>query len=241
MEVSLMAMDSNAILSVTAPVEESAQAASQPVQLSRQQIMQATAQCLRDSGYDKTTIRAIAKSLDCAVGSIYRYFKDKRELLFEVAQAAMAPAVHRLDDGGSLVDSAWLYFDSASSDPALYRLMFWLAAMGDGNGPSGEPLRLPPRADLANPGSPLAIDSQPSLGTRMPRVIRDLISHWTRLVGNHDLACQCWFMLHGCITLGLDPAHTIGQIERAFAKANGADVAEENDGNGQDRDDVTLL
>lgn len=236
-----MAMDSNAILSVSAPVGEPASTtpvASPPVQLSRQQIMQATAQCLRDSGYDKTTIRAIAKSLNCAVGSIYRYFKDKRELLFEVAQAAMAPAVRRLDDGGSLVDSAWLYFDSASSDPALYRLMFWLAAMGDGNGPTGEPLRLPPRADLTNP---VDIESQPSLGTRMPRVIRDLISHWTRLLGNHDLACQCWFMLHGCITLGLDPAHTVGQIERAFAKANGAEVPEESDENGQERDDVTLL
>ncbi len=231
-----MAMDGNTNSFVAESVGESSTATAPAVQLSRQQIMQATAQCLRDHGYDKTTIRAIAKSLDCAVGSIYRYFKDKRELLFEVAQAAMAPAVQRLDDGGTLVDSAWLYFESASSDPALYRLMFWLAAMGDGNGPTGEPLRLPPRADLAGP---LDVESQPSLGTRMPRVIRDLISHWTRLLGNHDLACQCWFMLHGAITLGLDPAHTIGQIERAYTKANSEEDTDTLGDNG--RDDVTLL
>jgi len=156
-----MAMDGKSSLTVAAVVGEIGSHPEQSpvatVQLSRQHIMNATAQCLCDKGYDGTTIRQIAKSLDCAVGSIYRYFKDKRELLFEVAQAAMEPAVIRLDDGGSLVDSAWLYFESASSDPALYRLMFWLAAMGDGTQPVGEPLRLPPRTELAAVSNPLEI------------------------------------------------------------------------------------
>ena len=52
-----------------------------PAVLSRGQILDATETCLAELGYDGTTIRAIAKRLDCAVGTIYRYFRDKRSLL----------------------------------------------------------------------------------------------------------------------------------------------------------------
>ena len=52
-----------------------------PTHLSRDQILDATGRCLASRGYDATTIRTIAGVLDCAVGSIYRYFRDKRELL----------------------------------------------------------------------------------------------------------------------------------------------------------------
>jgi len=97
--------------------------------LSREQIMHVTARLLREAGYDKTTIRGIAKRLDCAVGSIYRYFADKRELLFAVAESALEPASALVEAGGSVEQSAREYHRLAGRDPALYRLMFWLASV----------------------------------------------------------------------------------------------------------------
>lgn len=93
--------------------------------LSREQILLATARCLRESGYDATTIRRIAADLDCAVGSIYRYYKDKHELLSAVTQRALEP-VAALSESAPVEDSARAYHAAAMSEPETYRLMFWL-------------------------------------------------------------------------------------------------------------------
>jgi len=95
--------------------------------LSRDQILDAAAACLADGGYESLTIRNLARRLDCAVGSIYRYFADKHELLTECGVRLMQPVVDELESPrpgySASVDR---YFAAAESDPQLYQLMFWL-------------------------------------------------------------------------------------------------------------------
>ena len=157
------------VMDDTAPLNSSA--------LSRQQILDATARCLREDGYDACTIRRIASRLDCAVGSIYRYYRHKRDLLFTVAQAALEPAAALVEAGGSVEVSARLYHDLVSAEPGLYRLMFWLAAVGDG---------------------PAGVASAQA----MPRVVRRVINGWSQRLGDGELATRCWLIVHGCVTLG---------------------------------------
>lgn len=109
-----------------------------PIQLSREQILRATSGCLHELGYDATTIRQIAGRLDCAVGSIYRYFKDKRELLSAVTQQTLEPVAAMVESGQSVEATAQLYHRIAGHAPETYRLMFWLACE------SGAATRLPP-------------------------------------------------------------------------------------------------
>ncbi len=106
-------------------------------QLSRAQILHATAICLAEDGYDGTTIRRIAKQLNCAVGSIYRYFEDKRSLLDAVTQARFEPVAQVAEV--SAERSAALYAHAAADEPEQYRLMFWLASVGKRDSVPGLP------------------------------------------------------------------------------------------------------
>jgi len=107
------------------------------VNLSRTQILHATAICLAECGYDGTTIRRIARQLNCAVGSIYRYFKDKRSLLDAVTQARFEPVAQVAEV--SAERSAALYAHAAADEPQQYRLMFWLVSVGDHHDAPGVP------------------------------------------------------------------------------------------------------
>lgn len=145
-----------------------------PVQLSRAQILHATAICLADVGYDGTTIRRIAKQLNCAVGSIYRYFDDKRSLLDAVTQARFEPVAQVAEV--SAERSAALYAHAAADEPQQYRLMFWLASVGK------------PGGVLVTPG--------------VPAVVAKIIDAWTEKMGDRRKAERFWSHLHGRIMLG---------------------------------------
>ncbi|HAI13043.1 MAG TPA: hypothetical protein DCM28_15155 [Phycisphaerales bacterium] len=122
---------SEAVSSHVAPVSEPSAAQHRPphtpAQLSRTQILEATFFCLREEGYEATTIRRIAKRLDCAIGSIYRYFRDKRDLLSAVTQELLQPVVVGLENGSPIDRSIGMYCRLATGDAEAYRLMFWLA------------------------------------------------------------------------------------------------------------------
>lgn len=151
--------------------------------LSREQILHATDVCLREHGYDKTTIRRIAASLDCAVGSIYRYFDDKRDLLTEVTQGRFRPLAQRLDDGAVRDVETVLsdYAAIATAEPESYRLMFWLASVGAES-----------RDMRARPA--------------VPAVVLEIIDGIARLNGDPAAARTLWATLHGLIMLGHDRA-----------------------------------
>ncbi len=141
------------------------------VQLSRAQILHATAICLGELGYDGTTIRRIAKQLNCAVGSIYRYFDDKRSLLDAVTQARFEPVAQVAEV--SAERSAALYAHAAADEPQQYRLMFWLASVGQPDGVPG-----------------------------VPAVVKRIIDTWAVQMGDRRKAERFWSHLHGRIMLG---------------------------------------
>lgn len=50
----------------------------------REKILQAALACFEELGYDETTTAAIARRARIAVGTLYGYFADKRDILLEV-------------------------------------------------------------------------------------------------------------------------------------------------------------
>ena len=165
------------------------------ISLSRPLILEATANCLSQEGYDGTTIRKIATMLDCAVGSIYRYFDDKRELLAAVTQQRFELATAVLESGGSIGQCVESYIDAALAAPEAYRLMFWLSSVGH----------------MEAASAPL------------PAVVQQIIDGWTRRGVGGGLAQRTWAMLHGLIMLGRprtelqDAARRIVAAERTIA------------------------
>lgn len=145
-----------------------------PRQLDRRQILDATEACLREVGYDKTTIRKIADRLDCAVGSIYRYFKDKRDLLTGVTQRRFESVGEHAELGTPIDRAASLYYRLALEQPELYQLMFWLTSVGQ---PAGRSLQ--------------------------PKVVGRIIEGWTNQLGSEAKARQLWASLHAGLALGL--------------------------------------
>ncbi len=144
-----------------------------PTHLSREQILDATAACLHDLGYDGTTIRRIAKQLDCAVGSIYRYFDDKRALLAAVVQRRFDPVLQRIERGAPVDAVANFYAQIAVEQPELYRLMFWLSCLG--------------HTTQAN---------------TLPLVIQKVIDGWAKQLDDRPAAEAYWNQLHGEIMQG---------------------------------------
>ncbi len=99
--------------------------------LDHRQILNATSACFAESGYDGTTIRAIAQRIDCSVGSIYRYFSDKRELLLACAGELFKGLIEQLEDGRIGFDASRVAYERiAGQHGQMYRLMFWLWGEG---------------------------------------------------------------------------------------------------------------
>ena len=95
--------------------------------LTRDQILDAAVACLDEGGYDGLTIRNLATRLGCAVGTMYRYFDDKHELLVQCGNRLMQPVLEALDENpADFHQSVDRYINAAESDPELYQIMFWL-------------------------------------------------------------------------------------------------------------------
>ncbi len=141
--------------------------------LDRVQILDATEACLNEMGYDGATIRQIAKRLRCAVGSIYRFFPDKRSLLASVTQRRFEPVLSRIDLGEPVADSVALYQSIAQAEPEQYRLMFWLSSIG--------------RTDA---------------GPAVPGIVVRIVEGWSKQLGDPAKAQRVWAMLHGGLMLG---------------------------------------
>ncbi len=163
-------------------------AVNQP-QLDQRQILDATAECLREHGYDGTTIRRIAGRLGCAVGSIYRYCDDKRTLLSSVTQRRFEPVAQAIEDHRPLGQSVRLYADIAAEASEQYRLMFWLASAADADDPS--PRQIPP-------------------------IVTRIIEGWSRQIGDPRAAQRMWAQLHGGLALGLPLDALVNDLVQTF-------------------------
>ncbi|MEM6259876.1 MAG: TetR/AcrR family transcriptional regulator [Planctomycetota bacterium] len=167
-----------------------------PTCLDRTQILDATARVLREKGYDGTTIRTIAKQLDCAVGSIYRYFKDKRQLLDAVCQRRFDAVAEHAELRSPISKTALMYARVAAEQPEQYRLMFWLASIG-----------------------------KQQQSEALPAIVRRILSGWTESLGDQAAARKTWAALHGAINLGLAPDQILTLLDLP-AYAGDAEVAE---------------
>lgn len=202
-----------------------------PTCLDRSQILDATARVLREKGYDGTTIRAIAKQLDCAVGSIYRYFDGKRTLLDAVCQRRFEAVAEHAELRAGPVQPVTAYARAATEQPEQYRLMFWLSSVG------------------AVPGE-----------EAVPEVVRRIINGWAESLGGIARARRVWAQLHGYIMLGynadqavtlldLNPPPPAPEPEATEAETGGPDQATQAASNGEvvgvatssAQDDLTLL
>ncbi|MEM1213986.1 MAG: helix-turn-helix domain-containing protein [Planctomycetota bacterium] len=160
-------------------------------QLDQRQILEATDASLREVGYDKTTIRQIAKRLNCAVGSIYRYFTDKRELLTAVTQRRFDAVAQHAELGSPLDRTLALYHRLALERPELYHLMFWLTSVG-----------------------------QQDAAEVTPLVIRRTIAGWATQLRDPLAAHQLWATLHAGITHGHSLADILQAARRLPATAD---------------------
>lgn len=177
-------------------------------QLSREQILEVTLGCLREQGYDDTTIRRIAGRLRCAVGSIYRYFVDKRELLLATTQQILEPVLQGLEQGGSFEQSVQRYARIARDDVEPYRLMFWLASV--------------PQSDKAI-GSPASAESPTSmLPHLLPPIVLDIVDQWAERLGDRDRALRTWGVLHGLLVADLSTDTIFDLIASMNVAADGA-------------------
>jgi AcrR family transcriptional regulator len=98
-------------------------------------ILEAAKKLFLEKGFEKTSIRNIADLIEYSPGTIYLYFKDKNDLLFELHQIAFqglilalssikleGNAINRLEDMGNH------YIKFAFENPEMYNLMFIMEA-----------------------------------------------------------------------------------------------------------------
>ncbi|MEM9753343.1 MAG: TetR family transcriptional regulator [Planctomycetota bacterium] len=144
--------------------------------LDRDQILAVTAECLDEVGLEKTTIRSIAKRLNCAVGSIYRYYTDKHELLEAVCEQRFVEVADAIQAGADPDTTLRLYHAAASARPEQYRLMFWLASVG----------------------------RSPEQPAQLPSIIATVVAGWARQLEDANAARCRWALLHGQLMLDAD-------------------------------------
>ncbi|MDR8393995.1 TetR/AcrR family transcriptional regulator [Aliifodinibius sp. S!AR15-10] len=97
----------------------------------RNLILSTAAELFRMKGYEKTSMRAIAKAIEYSPGTIYRYFKDKDELLYEVSVRGFQLFFEYLSSVREIKDPmeqlrklGEVYIQFALDYPSYYDLMF---------------------------------------------------------------------------------------------------------------------
>lgn len=82
-------------------------------------------------GYEAATLRQIARRAHVALGTLFNYAQDKRDLVFlifnEELSAVLEEALHAAKSRGSLLDQLMaiseLHYEYFSNDPALARIL----------------------------------------------------------------------------------------------------------------------
>ena len=97
----------------------------------RDAILSAALKLFSDEGYDNVTMRKIADKIEYSVGTIYLYFKDKSEMLYELHNRGFAEfykkqlSVQHIEDPVErLTAHGESYIDFAIENPEYYDVMF---------------------------------------------------------------------------------------------------------------------
>ena len=101
----------------------------------RRKSLDAAFEMFVEVGYERTSIRAIAEKIEYSPATIYLYYKDKDELLYDVQREAFdllaksfAPLAEIRHPFERLLALGLTYLDFAFSNPQYYDLMFILTA-----------------------------------------------------------------------------------------------------------------
>lgn len=86
-----------------------------PVGEGREKILNAAAKLFSDKGYDRTSMRDIASSLNIKAGSLYHHFEGKEELLLAVEEEAFRRITERVESALSDVSDPWERLSAACS------------------------------------------------------------------------------------------------------------------------------
>jgi len=105
----------------------------------RLRIIEAAIQMFLEEGYEKTSIRNIAEKIEYSPATIYLYYKDKDELLYDVQKQAFEKLdqvflekVTAKDPLKRLEQIMYTYVRFGKNNPELYDLMFIIRAPMNG-------------------------------------------------------------------------------------------------------------
>ncbi len=97
----------------------------------RELVLQTALKLFIDKGFENVSIRKIADAIDYSPGTIYLYYKDKDEILFELHNRGFSEfykfqlAVQNIEDPIARLDAhGRAYIDFALSNPEYYDIMF---------------------------------------------------------------------------------------------------------------------
>lgn len=101
----------------------------------RNKIIEAATAMFRSEGYEKTSIRNIAEKIEYSPATLYLYYKDKDELLYEVQkqafsqlEEAFAKEATSTDPLTRLSQICHCYVKFGKAHPEMYELMFMMRA-----------------------------------------------------------------------------------------------------------------
>lgn len=101
----------------------------------KRMIIEASMQMFLEEGYEKTSIRNIADKIEYSPGTIYLYYKDKDELLYEVQREAFGKLYEAFVKNApskspfkKLEQLTHAYVNFGRAHPDLYDLMFIIRA-----------------------------------------------------------------------------------------------------------------
>lgn len=101
----------------------------------RKRIIDVATTMFMEDGYEKTSIRNIAEKIEYSPATLYLYYKDKDELLYEVQKQAFGK-LEEVFATEANSDDAWTrltqichsYVRFGKANPELYELMFMMRA-----------------------------------------------------------------------------------------------------------------
>ncbi|WP_298733112.1 TetR/AcrR family transcriptional regulator [uncultured Chitinophaga sp.] len=98
-------------------------------------IMDAAMRMFVEAGYEKTSIRAIAEKIEYSPATIYLYYRDKDDLLYDVQAQGFAQLLELFQQKATAKDPfkrlgqiARIYVDFGLEHPDIYDLMFIIRA-----------------------------------------------------------------------------------------------------------------
>jgi AcrR family transcriptional regulator len=108
----------------------------------RQRILDTAGQIILDEGYEKLTVRKLADKLEYSAGTIYLYFKDKGELIYEYCDETfelLLDEMENLDDPArdpleGFREAGRAYVRFALRNPSAYIVTFNLPPPSDVQG-----------------------------------------------------------------------------------------------------------